>query len=136
MGAWSHEPFGNDTATDWAYELEDCPDLSHIERALDRVLQCGDEYLEATEAEEAVAAVEVIAQLLGRPTQTDAYTEKVKEWAGQTSAKPNEALKGKARQVLTRVAGDNSELQELWSESDDAESWLTSLQRLRDALEA
>jgi len=136
MGAWSHEPFGNDTATDWAYELEDCPDLSHIERALDRVLQCGDEYLEATEAEEAVAAVEVIAQLLGRPTQTDAYTETVKEWARQTSAKPSEALKSKARQVLTRVAGDNSELRELWSESDDAQSWITSLQRLRDALEA
>lgn len=23
MGAWSHEPFGNDTAGDWVYELED-----------------------------------------------------------------------------------------------------------------
>jgi len=21
MGTWSHEPFGNDTANDWAYEL-------------------------------------------------------------------------------------------------------------------
>jgi len=60
----------------------------------------------------------------------------VKEWARKTNAKPSEALKSKARQVLTRVAGDNSELRELWSESDDMESWTTSLQRLRDALEA
>ena len=136
MGTWSHEPFGNDTATDWAYDLKDCPDLSHVEKALDRVLQGGDEYLEATEAEEAVAAVEVIAQLLGRPTQTDAYTETVREWVRKTSAKPSPALKSKAIQVLARVAGDNSELRELWSESDEVESWNTSLQRLRDALEA
>ena len=23
MGTWSHEPFGNDAANDWAYGLED-----------------------------------------------------------------------------------------------------------------
>ena len=34
MGAWSHEPFGNDDANDWAYELEETEDLSHIEAAL------------------------------------------------------------------------------------------------------
>ena len=34
MGAWSCEPFGNDTASDWAYALEDTKDLSHVEAAL------------------------------------------------------------------------------------------------------
>lgn len=33
MGAWSYEPFGNDDANDWAYELEETDDLSHIEAA-------------------------------------------------------------------------------------------------------
>jgi hypothetical protein len=28
MGAWSHEPFGNDDANDWAYDLEQVSDLS------------------------------------------------------------------------------------------------------------
>ena len=65
MGAWSHEPFGNDDANDWAYELEDTEDLSHIEAALDVVLD-SDGYLEAPEASCAIAAVEVLAKLLGK----------------------------------------------------------------------
>ncbi len=31
MGVWSHEPFGNDTANDWAYGLEETTDLSYVE---------------------------------------------------------------------------------------------------------
>lgn len=31
MGAWSHDSFGNDDASDWAYRLEDCTDLSLID---------------------------------------------------------------------------------------------------------
>jgi len=27
MGTWSHEPFGNDDANDWAYRLEEEEDL-------------------------------------------------------------------------------------------------------------
>ena len=28
MGAWSNDPFGNDTACDWKYSLEESNDLS------------------------------------------------------------------------------------------------------------
>jgi hypothetical protein len=31
MGAWSHEPFGNDDAGDWAYGLDESRDLGLIE---------------------------------------------------------------------------------------------------------
>ncbi|HXA46345.1 MAG TPA: DUF4259 domain-containing protein, partial [Burkholderiaceae bacterium] len=65
MGTWSHEPFGNDTANDWAYGLEETKDMSFIESALDRVIEQSGDYLEAPEAEEAIAAIEVIAKLLG-----------------------------------------------------------------------
>ncbi len=34
MGAWPHEPFGNDDAGDWACELEETEDLSYVEAAL------------------------------------------------------------------------------------------------------
>jgi len=70
MGTWSHEPFGNDDACDWSYELFDSNDLSSVEAALNSVLN-GDDYLEASTASNAVAAVEVIAKLLGKGTQTD-----------------------------------------------------------------
>lgn len=80
MGTWSHESFGNDTANDWAYELEDATDFSVIEAALQVALDEGDEYLDADLAMEAIAAVEVIAKRLGKGTQSDVYTEKVDQW--------------------------------------------------------
>lgn len=66
MGAWSHEPFGNDDTNDWAYSysLDGVNDLSVIEATLNRALDA-EEYLEALEASEAIAAVEVLAKLLG-----------------------------------------------------------------------
>lgn len=80
MGVWSHEPFGNDTANDWAYGLEETTDLSYVEATLDKVLSQGEEYLEAPDAEEAVGAIEVLAKLLGRGSQSDSYTKKVDAW--------------------------------------------------------
>jgi hypothetical protein len=55
MGAWSHEPFGNDDAGDWAHKLEETEDLSYVEAALDAVLEA-EGYVEAPEASCAVAA--------------------------------------------------------------------------------
>ena len=136
MGAWSHEPFGNDTANDWAYSLEGTADTSLLEEALDKVLKASHEYLEAPEAEEAIAAVEVIAKMLGRGTQTDAYTEKIDQWVGSLSIKPSESLKNKATLALKRILSEESELNELWSESEDASEWHTSVQRLLAAIEA
>ena len=132
MGAWSHEPFGNDEANDWAYELEETEDLSHVEAALDTVLKTPG-YLEASEASCGVAAVEVIAKLLGRGTQSDAYTEKVDHWAKNIRAKPSATLVEKAKRVLDRVRGEQSELSELWHEGDASE-WEASLDSLRAAI--
>lgn len=38
MGAWSAEPFGNDTACDWASELVDSKGLSAVNKALQAVV--------------------------------------------------------------------------------------------------
>jgi hypothetical protein len=134
MGAWSHEPFGNDDANDWAYGLEDVTDLSLIDETLDRVLEA-EEYLEAPEASEAVAAVEVLAKLLGKGTQTDTYTEKVDEWVKSLSVQPNAAILTKANNALERILGENSELRELWEEGD-AQEWQSSIATLQRAISA
>lgn len=34
MGAWSHEPFGNDTANDWAYAPVELRDYAFTSRVL------------------------------------------------------------------------------------------------------
>lgn len=136
MGAWSHEPFGNDTANDWAYDLEETNDLSYIEAALDTVLEQGADYLEAPAAEEAVGAVEVLAKLLGRGTQSDAYTEKIDSWVSSINQKPDSALLQKARQTIERILAEDSELLELWQESDEFDKWQSSMKKLLAAVRA
>lgn len=135
METWSHESFGNDTANDWAYELEDATDFSVIEAALQVALDEGDEYLDADLAMEAIAAVEVIAKRLGKGTQSDVYTEKVDQWLETISEQPSDDLLSLAKRVLERIVADDSELKELWLESDEYELWLGNIQQLKDALQ-
>ena len=135
MGTWSHESFGNDTANDWAYELEDATDFVVIEAALQVALDEGDEYLDADLAMEAIAAVEVIAKRLGEGTQSDVYTEKVDQWLETISEQPSDDLLSLAKRVLERIVADDSELKELWLESDEYELWLGNIQQLNDALQ-
>ncbi|QXR12109.1 DUF4259 domain-containing protein [Acinetobacter junii] len=135
MGTWSHESFGNDTANDWAYELEDATDFSVIEAALQVALDEGDEYLDADLAMEAIAVVEVIAKRLGKGTQSDVYTEKVDQWLETISEQPSDDLLSLAKRVLERIVADDSELKELWLESDEYELWLGNIQQLKDALQ-
>lgn len=134
MGTWSCEPFGNDTANDWAYGLEDRRDFSLVEEAIRAVLDTGDEYLESDLAVEAIAAVEVLAKALGRGTQSDAYTEKVDAWLHTVSAPPSEALLADARRALDRILGPDSELNELWEESDEHAEWLEAVRAQQAAL--
>ena len=135
MGTWSHESFGNDTANDWAYELEDATDFAVIEAALQVALDEGDEYLDADLAMEAIAAVEVIAKRLGKGTQSDVYTEKVDQWLETISEQPSDDVLSLAKRVLERIVADDSELKELWLESDEYELWLGNIQQLNDALQ-
>jgi hypothetical protein len=134
MGSWSQEPFGNDTAGDWAYGLTETKDLSYVETALDKVLSIGSGYLEATEAEEAVAAIEVLAKLLGKGTQSDAYTEDADAWVAALGIKPDTALLMKAQRVIDRILGADSELLELWQEGEDDGAWRSTITALRAAV--
>src|SRR4029077_20471076 len=74
MGAWGPGTLENDTAVDWMYGLGEVPDLSLIEGTLDRALAVGDDYLEAADAEEAIAAAEAVARLLGNFGVRNDYT--------------------------------------------------------------
>jgi len=134
MGAWSHEPFGNDTANDWAYGLDDVKDFSLVASAIKSVLDNGDEYLDSDLATEAIAAAEVLAKALGRGTQSDAYTEKVDVWLKKVSAKPSPKLLSDAGIALARILGEDSELNELWEESDEFTEWKSSVAALQSAL--
>ena len=133
MGAWSHESFGNDTAADWAYGLAECKDMAYIESAIDAVLS-EEDYLDSDIASEAVAAIEVVAKMLGKGTQADAYTENADIWVAAMTVPPSAELRAKAVRALDRITADESELAELWSDTHDSDGWSATLATLRKAM--
>jgi hypothetical protein len=126
MGAWSHEPFGNDDAGDWISELEQSKDLSVVEAALNAVTDDAEEYLQAPQCSTALAAAEVVAALLGRPS-----TSLPAEAVGWTSgrSRPSTSLVAKAKRAVSAVL-ETSELQELWAESEDYPQWQAGTKNL------
>ena len=133
MGTWSAEPFGNDTAADWAYGLEETNDFSLIQETLDAVVQ-EEDYLDADLAQEAVGAAETLAKLLGRGSQVDVYTESVDKWVQSVSLKPDAELLATADKALERILADESELKELWEEGDEGGEWTTAIRDLQKRL--
>jgi Domain of unknown function (DUF4259) len=131
MGAWDATSFGNDTADDWAYGLEECDDLSYIDATLQKILDSGSDYIEGPDAEKAIAAAEVLAWLLGRPTRVNAYTEKVATWIAAHPIQPPPVIIQKALSAIERIHGESSELPELWEGEPE---WTTSMTDLRTRL--
>jgi Domain of unknown function (DUF4259) len=136
MGTWGIGSFENDIACDWVYELEKVNDLSVIERALDEVLNVGEEYLDSHEAVEALAAAEVIARLKGNPGIGCGYTETVDQWVETNRLIPPQALIEKSLKVIERVLFRPSELVELWGESEYFNAWEESVKDLSKRLSA
>jgi len=136
MGAWDHTTFGNDDACDWGGDLRSHEDLSFIEETLDTVVATGDEYLEAPESSQAIAAAEVVGRLQGHFGIRNAYTESVDEWITAHPLTVPTALAQKARAALDRILTRPSELLELWEESDDFESWKGTITELKSRIQA
>jgi hypothetical protein len=125
MGAWAHGSFDNDDALDWVGELEGAEDTEPISEAFDAVLEA-DDYLEAPEASMGIAAAEVVAALIGKPAAK--VPDEVTSWlVGKKAPKP--ALVKKAQRVVKRILKD-SELKELWAESEDSAKWQQEVEGL------
>jgi hypothetical protein len=133
MGAWGVGSFDNDTACDWAQELDASDDLAPVHSALDAVLASGDGYLDSDDACCAIAACEVVARLRGNWGKRDVYSERVDRWVAWHPITPDVGVITKAHAALDRILGDNSEERELWEESDFA-GWKSSLDDLRRRL--
>ena len=130
MGTWDMGPFDNDGAGDLLAALRaGCFDIDDYCRHVD------EEYLEADDAQAAIALAEVVAVARGlqpAPPQLDgidaaAYTE---------SLSPEQ--RGWILTTLRRaVAGsDTSELHELWAENgpEDLEAWRAPILRRVESL--
>ncbi|PZV02728.1 MAG: hypothetical protein DCF32_14695 [Leptolyngbya sp.] len=133
MGTWSVDAFGNDDAADWAFELAESDDLSLVEAAIDGALAEG-EYLDAPDAAIALAAMEVIARLNGNWGDRNAYTEPIDRWVERVTVQLEPDLLARARVAIDRILSADSEMLELWQDSDDYGAWVGSVENLRSRL--
>lgn len=131
MGAWGAGSFENDTASDWAYDLTDAADATPIIEAFAAVIEC-EEYLDADEASQAVAAAEVVAALCGRPSS--ALPDEVVAWVQAHTGALTPELPALAASALERITAD-SELKELWEEAGPDE-WYGAIADLKRRLQA
>jgi hypothetical protein len=132
MGTWSTDSFGNDTACDWSYELEETKDLELIRATVQNALQVGEDYLEAPTAEEAIAAIEVIARLKGSWGERNSYTEAADKWVKAHAQRVPPELVSAAIETLDRILTPPSELLELWQDSEEFEAWKSAVADLKE----
>lgn len=133
VGTWSGEPFGNDAAADFAWELDGQLRWTLVKEALRDVMHSHGR-IDADTASIAIAAAEVVAHGLGRPTQVDVYTASVVAFT-KRARRPSRGLARFACRALAVATSSHSELTEQWR-GQDGEAWRLSNERLREALTA
>jgi len=136
MGAWDTTVFGNDSACDWLSELMESEGSGMLEEALDAVLGLGDDVIEASVAEEGLAAAEVVAWAGGNPKPTDEAGDDLQSWIDDQDVEAEGSLQQRALRVVDRVFNEPCELLESWQESEDFAEWRKSLADLKERLQA
>lgn len=133
MGAWGLGSFENDDAADFLMDITDSGDLSLLREAIDNVLT-STEFVEAPDACQAIVAAEVIAAALGRPTAAALQQEGLQRWVARLRPGIEPTLAQRAHDALTRILAPNSELLELWEDTDELTEWQATVNELMQQL--
>jgi hypothetical protein len=123
MGAWDVTAFGNDDASDMVLELlEQSNPREFLSQILDQAKETG--YLEAPEGSRMVAAAAIVAAARKRESIT--IPDNLASWiqANESILKP---LAPAALSAIGRIRGSQSELCELWQETDEFSAWTGNL---------
>jgi hypothetical protein len=135
MGAWGFTTFDNDDAADWLDELSDHQSLALVRETIATVLEVEpDEEVDAPLASAALAASELIAAAIGRPSGAARKQEELMIWISKMRPSPDAALIADALSAIDRILGPHSELRALWEESDDYAAWTDDVTQLRARL--
>lgn len=131
MGAWDLGNFDNDDAMDFVSDLTESDDLELVHDAIESVVD-NYIYIEGDEAAKALVAGEVVALIKGKPADTVPVT--LMAWQQAHAFSLDDDLQNRALEAVRRVMRD-SELEELWKESDEYEAWLTLVEGLIERLQ-
>jgi tetratricopeptide (TPR) repeat protein len=130
MGSWDVGSFNNDGGSDWLEQLLQSRGADKIFRAL-MVVSNNKDYLEVNDCEQAIAAAELVAAAVGEPSQT--LPGEVSHWLEGKDLRLGSELVDLALRVVERVA-KNSELKELWDDTDSALEWYATVDDLAGRL--
>jgi hypothetical protein len=135
MGTWAIHSFGNDDAGDFLGTVTDQRNLEPVRGAIARVLDAGG-YLEAPDAQQCLAACEVIAAALGHLGPAAEGEPDLVAWITRVKPAPDSALIFQAVRAIDRILASNSELRELWEESEEYSEWQAAVTNLRARVQA
>ena len=145
MSIWGPGPFENDDAADWFADLRDEPSLDLIKQVLAEIAEPAHiGYIEVTDGAEAVAAAEVLAELLGSPGDEPVLDEETEELAETL----RDAIKREDRRNIKKLAQtaidsieivlndtEDSELRQMWEEQpEEMPAWITAITALQQRL--
>ncbi|MBB5375350.1 hypothetical protein HNQ07_000794 [Deinococcus metalli] len=132
MGTWGTGSFDNDSAADFIKEVVEDGAVA-LREALEVVLDPDLDYVEAEEGSRAIAAAEIIAAITSGDHRfvTD---DDLLSWVEDADARSVSGQRALALDAVDRVVGPDSELPELWEDSEDLRDWQRDVQRLRATL--
>ncbi|MFC8720430.1 DUF4259 domain-containing protein [Kitasatospora sp. NPDC057198] len=134
MGAWDIGHFDNDTAADFGGELDDAAPEQRAELLRATLAEAAevtaDDYLDSDVAVPALAAAALVAShCSGGEPVTTAYGPK-------QPLPPLAELRPLAAAAVRRVLAEESELAELWDETELSADWRAAVARLHAVLRA
>lgn len=129
MGTWGIGVFDNSEASEWMQVFIVDPNLKILDITFKQFKDNPEGYFEMPDCNEALAAAEIIAAIKGKPHPElpDLVINAIK------NLKVEEGLDLKAKDVVDAIE-TNSELQELWSQSENYEEWQEILSDLKKRL--
>lgn len=134
MGAWGADSFENDDASDWLADFCNSPDGELTSTALSTVAEMSaTDYLEAPECSVGIAAAEVVASQKGAANPN--LNDEAKKCLANLESKVDPGLVSLALKALERIK-TNSELKELWDESENPAEWYQAVGNLEARLMA
>jgi hypothetical protein len=92
--------------------------------------------MEAPEAQQGIAACEVVALVMGHSSAASQAEEELTARVARIKPSVDAGVVSQAVQVVDRVLAPGSELRELWEESDEFKDWQADVTALRARLQA
>lgn len=134
MSDWKLDFYGNDASAEWVDELLEKHDLSLIQSTLQHAIAQRVGYLEGHDGERVLASVDILLRLKKFCQYSDDSTEVVDDWVAEHPLTVEKSICLLGADAIDRILTPQSELLELWEESEDFQRWKAALISMKELL--